>query len=489
MVRYFLTIFFVFAFLKASAQTEIVIKNVNIITHENQFDPKLGYVTISGDQITNIVYGSEFEESDHKKMIDGNKMYLIPGLIDSHNHINVPLGLDEKTIEKKPHLVTEYQKQLPRSYLYFGYTSIIDLFTADSKVIEQFRSQPEHPDLFTCGGAVTELNGYPMNFLGEDKFKKTPNFIISKNSQNKYHKPQNSGRAAEKIIDKIIKNNGIFVKTYHEPGFDEKDKLPLPSITKMKEIIQAAHKNNLPVIIHANSEISQKFALEVGVDGIAHGLWNWNVTKETAEIPKNIRNILDQISLRKIAYQPTTQTIGGLVDLFDDHFLEHEDLPKVLPAEILSWFQSNSGKWFKSEIAAGNNSKKMNQVHQQSLASLNYLANQNAFLLFASDTPSAPTYANPPGLNGYLEMKNWQKAGVSLKKILEAATINNAKFFHLDKTLGSIAKNKVANLLLLKTNPLESIEAYNDIQFVILHGKIYDRESFAVKAKKSANEI
>jgi len=48
---------------------------------------------------------------------------------------------------------------------------------------------------------------------------------------------------------------------------------------------------------------------------------------------------------------------------------------------------------------------------------------------FRHDTPSAPTYGNLPGLNGYLEMRQLYDAGLSLEQIFKAATINNAREF------------------------------------------------------------
>jgi imidazolonepropionase-like amidohydrolase len=56
----------------------------------------------------------------------------------------------------------------------------------------------------------------------------------------------------------------------------------------------------------------------------------------------------------------------------------------------------------------------------------------------ATDTPSSPTYGNLPGLNGYLEMKQLQKAGMSLTQIFKAATINNAREFKIDSQVGTI---------------------------------------------------
>jgi imidazolonepropionase-like amidohydrolase len=55
-----------------------------------------------------------------------------------------------------------------------------------------------------------------------------------------------------------------------------------------------------------------------------------------------------------------------------------------------------------------------------------------------TDTPSAPTYGNLPGLNGYLEMQQLHDAGLALEQIFRATTINNAREFKLDSQVGTI---------------------------------------------------
>lgn len=57
------------------------------------------------------------------------------------------------------------------------------------------------------------------------------------------------------------------------------------------------------------------------------------------------------------------------------------------------------------------------------------------------------------GLNGYLEMKHWIDAGISLEQLLKAATYNDAKTFNLLDSIGSIEAGKKANLLILNSNP------------------------------------
>lgn len=81
---------------------------------------------------------------------------------------------------------------------------------------------------------------------------------------------------------------------------------------------------------------------------------------------------------------------------------------------------------------------------------VSFLASKDANFLFGTDTPSAPTYGNLPEVNGYLEMQQLQKTGLSVEQIFRAATINNARKFTIDSQVGTIGPGKIANLVLLK---------------------------------------
>jgi imidazolonepropionase-like amidohydrolase len=101
--------------------------------------------------------------------------------------------------------------------------------------------------------------------------------------------------------------------------------------------------------------------------------------------------------------------------------------------------------------------------------------------VFGTDTPSAPTYGNLPGLNGYLEMQQLHQAGLSLEQIFKAATINNTREFKLDSQVGTIEPGKVANLVLLRKSPLENVDAYDSIVTVWVHGTQVPRKSLAAR--------
>ena len=77
-------------------------------------------------------------------------------------------------------------------------------------------------------------------------------------------------------------------------------------------------------------------------------------------------------------------------------------------------------------------------------------------------------------------MDRWIEAGVTPLQVFLAATVNNAKFFGLGDEIGTIEAGKQADLLLLHENPLDSVAAYDSIEYVVLDGNTIERSSLAV---------
>ena len=73
---------------------------------------------------------------------------------------------------------------------------------------------------------------------------------------------------------------------------------------------------------------------------------------------------------------------------------------------------------------------------------------------------------------------------MSLAQIFRAATISNAREFKLDSQLGTIEPGKIANLILLKKSPLDSVDAYDSIVTVWVHGKPVSRDNLAATSRK-----
>ena len=137
--------------------------------------------------------------------------------------------------------------------------------------------------------------------------------------------------------------------------------------------------------------------------------------------------------------------------------------------------------WYKRDLAQGAPDAAMREGLGRALRRgsqvVQYLAQHHARFLFGTDTPSGPTIGNLPGVNGYLEMQRLVSAGMSLRQVFQAATLDNAKAFALDGHIGTVQPGKRANLVLLGRSPLESVEAYDRVQAVWIGGMLLDPAS------------
>jgi imidazolonepropionase-like amidohydrolase len=472
------------------------ITDVNIVSPEKLDHIEKGSVMIERGRIVSVERRKGAKKPAGVTVVSGKGQFLIPGLIDSHVHLASIPGMRPEVsfgqTEAKPAMIKEYFKQLPRSYLYFGYTTLVDLAVIDRRVLDDFRQAPTHPDLYDCGQSLPFANGYPMSFAPSAmRFKLFPNFIYGPNQASNIpseYKPQDHTPAA--AVAAIKGSGGICVKTYFERGFAEDRNLPVMGPDVLVGIRKAATQTGLVLMMHANSFEAQRFAVDGGVDVIAHGMWNWGDLDNRKEVPAEIGKVLDRIAEQKMGYQPTLQVIQGLRAYFDPEYLKMKAIPKIISAEMLEWFDSPEGKWFKKEIAEDDapDAAVLEGFEQGPLRRVRqvvaYLADKDANFLFGTDTPSAPTYGNLPGLNGYLEMQQLQKAGLSLKQIFRAATINNAREFKLNSQIGTIEPGKIANLVLLKKSPLESVDAYDSIVTVWVHVPPISRDSLAANPSK-----
>ena len=472
------------------------ITDVSIVSPERLEHIEKGSVLIENGRIVRVERGKEAKKPTGATVVSGEGEFLIPGLIDSHVHLAAVPGMKYEAsfgpAESKHAMVKEYFKQLPRSYLYFGYTTLIDLAVVDRGVLDGFKQAPLHPDLYDCGQSLPLANGYPMSFAPPaTRFQLFPNFIYDPkqaSSISAEYKPQDHTPAA--AVAAVKNSGGICVKAYFERGFGSDKNLPVIGPEVLAEIRRAATQAGLVLMMHANSFEAQKFAVDGDVDVIAHGLWNWGSLSRQPELPAEIRSLLDRIVEKKIGYQSTIQVLGGLSAYFNPEYLRMKAIPKVIPAEMADWFNSPEGKWFKKELAEDEASDEamLEGFEQGPIRHVRqvvaYLGSKDAKFLFGTDTPSSPTYGNLPGLNGYLEMQQLQKAGLSLAQIFKAATINNAREFKLDSQLGTIEAGKIANLVLLKRSPLESVEAFDSIVTVWIHGRAVSRDCLAASSGK-----
>jgi imidazolonepropionase-like amidohydrolase len=468
----------------------ILIDDVKIISPDRLAPLEHGFVIIEGDRIAAIGQGNPGGRRPDS-VVHGVGRVLVPGLIDGHTHLGDAAGLPLPIPPDLAPLGASYAAQLPRSYLYSGFTTVVDLAVFDRGLLDRFKAAPLGPDTYDCGGGLALANGYPMAFLPKEiRFDAFANFLYNprqKDSIPERFRPED--HTPQATVARVAKDGGICVKTYQERGFGPLRGLPTPSVEMIRDVVRESHGRGLPVLLHANSLAAWRFAVATRVDVIAHGMWNWDEHDSVrGDLPGPIRAVLDSVIALRIGFMPTSRVIDGLGAMADPTFLDDPRLAKVLPAAVIAWYRTPAGQAAAISMKRGFGGATDQRIREifRGIADrgglvARYLVAHGGQLVFGSDTPSGPTYGNPPGLNGFLELERLAGAGIPLDRLFEAATIGTARAFHLEARYGSVTVGKVANLLLLRANPLETVEAYDAIDLVISRGRVVDRASLAAR--------
>ena len=90
-------------------------------------------------------------------------------------------------------------------------------------------------------------------------------------------------------------------------------------------------------------------------------------------------------------------------------------------------------------------------------------------IIAGTDTPIG--YLTP-GFSLHKELELLFEAGMTAQEVLRSATITPAEFLNMENQMGTIVESKLADLVILNSNPLESISNTQDIYMVISKGII-----------------
>jgi len=468
-----------------------LLRNVTIVSPERAAPLAQANVIIRDGKIAEV--GTDLVAGPHAKLIDGHGAFLTPGLIDSHVHVGNQGPLDDDAIEKHPELLQAYRAQLPRSYLAFGVTTVVDL---DQKpdTVAWFNAAPVHPNFCSCGRGVRIVAGYMA--------LRPPKDTTGANGANIVYEPGTKDWPANldpneyspaRAVARARAVGAICLKTFIEPGFGGAAHWATPRSETLVALRDEAKRQGLVFVIHANALESWRAALDAHADVIAHGLWHWPGNQLEATPPPEVSDVIKAAAKAGVGVQPTLQAVYGDLSIFDKSLLNDPRLGEALPHSVIAYLRSDEGKAaqaattneYKQAIAqlVGKDAdpfKVMSVAPKRAVATVRMMSAENMKLLFGTDTPSNEGIGNPPGLNGRLEQGHLVEAGVSLSRILRAATMDNAATFGMSDR-GTIEVGKRADLLLLRENPLTTIAAYDTIETIFLNGNPIARASLLAR--------
>jgi imidazolonepropionase-like amidohydrolase len=475
------------ATVRLAVASDILIKNVTLISPERDAPMPHADVLLQNGKIAKI--GTNLTGDPRSRRVDGSGQFLIPGLIDSHVHLGHSAALDDDAIDAHPELWAAYREQVPRAYLAFGFTSVVDL---DLKPADQrwFQGAALHPHLYSCGAGIKVAGGYMAFKVAEPASENFPNLVYEPNEAQYWPKTLNpADYTAERAVARAADTGAICVKAFVESGFGLFH-WPYLHTETLRNIRAAATERRMVLMVHANSIDAWRSALDAHADIIAHGLWVWPGDAGDPTPPPAGIDVIAAAAQAGTHVQPTLQTVAGERAMFDPSLLDDRRQHFALPKALIAYLKSPDG--IKSRLTSLEEYRKASPAPgferllaasiERTHATLKIMLRDHVALILGSDTPGVDGFGNPPGLNSRLEMQDWAEAGVPLPMIFRAATLENAKALGLSQEIGSIEIGKRADLLLLKENPLIDISAYDSVQTIFLDGASIARE--ALEARK-----
>ena len=162
---------------------------------------------------------------------------------------------------------------------------------------------------------------------------------------------------------------------------------------------------------------------------------------------------------------PTLTVLRSKVYLGDEKFRRDGRL-KYIPRQIQQ-------RW-SLRLANRNESDNGKEVFQKELEIVGAMQKAGVPILAGTDTGNPLCF---PGFSLHDELALLVIAGLTPVEALRSATLNPAKFFGLDQTLGTIEEGKTADLVLLDADPLADIRNTQRINAVVANGRLFDRKA------------
>lgn len=414
-------------------------------------DPRPGVDVLVADGVIQEI-GSNLSAPE-AEVIDASGKYVIPGMIDTHVHLDAPMVF-QLTPEEKQQIIDH----TPKAFLYNGITTVLNLSSDADWIWAQRQAQREGtllaPRIYAMGRSFTPENGWGSRHGGA---LTTP-------------------EQAEKRLEEYIAAGTDGVKVMIENGLGDSNTYAEMPDDILQAIAKVAHENNVPIYVHAINLHEYKRALAIDPRGIMHGLED--------PIPEG-DPLIQQIVSKKVYIVPT-------LSLFES-FLHFDELPGgwdnpvlkgSVPGFLLAKLQQKD--YFAEENRRFKEVARM-PVYEWVEKALpifreNVRKMHEAGIVLGTGTDAGgPVGYNFQGYNTPWELELLVDCGLTPMEALQAATQNGAQIIGISDKVGTVESGKWADLLILRANPLEDIENVRQIDTVILNGKSYSRNAFAAE--------
>lgn len=403
------------------------------------------HVRMEDGRVASVGQGAAVAPSG-AEVVDGRGLWAVPGLIDTHVHLEL-VGA----------------AALPL-FLAAGVTTVRDLGGQIEGLTAARRSLAE--------GAVGPRLLFAGRFIDGDP-PTWPNQPAGSNEP----------EGAVALVDACLAAGADAIKLYTT--------LPPESVRRCIEHVD----RRVPVTGHLGRTLASE-AMAAGINGLEHALltpYNDFAPEElrtaagevmatpgfwqklyrgwlAAELDSDRgRRWIDLLVARDVSLCPTLTVMPGAGDEPDPELL------RVAPGAELRWQAARAAR--PAAALEAHQAARRTRAKLQELVARVHAAGGR----IVAGTDTGPIANLIPGFGLHEELAHLSGAGLSHMEVLRAATQRAAQALWRDD-IGTIEAGKRADLLLLRSNPLDDLRALRDIQRVVHDGRAFDPAAVLAQA-------
>jgi imidazolonepropionase-like amidohydrolase len=456
-------------------------------------------ITIQGDHITAIKENNTDIPKKGDTVIDARGKFILPGYIDTHVHFfqsgglfTRPDAVDLTNVRPYKDEIAMIKRNLPDTfarYLRSGITSVLDiggpLWNFEMRKIAN--STAKAPRVAAAGPLISSVSR-PQLDLGDPPIVKidTPEQgtqMVKKLAPQKpdyikiwYIVPP--AQPAERITPKpgdggpVTPKPGEGGSPSPAPGQSDAERAAIfrPVV---HAVIAEAHRQKLRVAVHATELEAARASVEEGADLLVHSVTDKPVDDAFVKLLKEKGTILTPTL---VVFERYGRTFANKLELTPEEkawgnpeVIASLDVTKLPPDKVPD----------RIKTAMANPQPVLDRIQQTyDIALKNLKTLQDAGIVIATGT-DAGNIGTIHGPAIFREFQLMKQAGLTSMQILQCTTANAARTFGGDSgaRIGSLKPGNFADIVILKSSPLDDIKNASDIDSVMKNGVVYPVDS------------
>jgi imidazolonepropionase-like amidohydrolase len=419
-------------------------------------------VVINGDKIERVSMGKQ-DAVALGKQIDCAGKFILPGYIDTHVHFfqsgdlfTRPDGADLNSVrpyKDEVAWVKSHVNDVFARYLRSGITSVVDVGGPfwNFEVRKTANATAKAPRVAVAGPLISSVSREKLD-LGDPPIVKIDN-------------PEQ----ARDFVRKLAAQNPDLVKIWYIVDEDH----PVDSFRPIvRATVEESHAHKIRVAVHATELETARAAVEEGADILVHSVVDKPVDDAFVKLLKD-RHIILCPTL--VVFERYGRTFSHQLNLTPEE--KAWGNPEVIATlDVTKIPQDKLPDRIKTALADPTATlDRIKKTYDVALPNLKALEDAGVTIAAGTDAGNIGTIHGPALFREFQLMK---EAGLTPMQILQCATANAAKLFggETGAHTGKIEKDSFADLVILKSNPVDDIAHASDIDSVMKNGVIYHAE-------------